>query len=94
MCLAIPARVTHVTRIDPAIDTAVVDLGGVSREVSIALVPEVEVGDYVLVHVGYALNRISAEEAQETLRLIAEMTRLLDEEVEAAGEIDTVAKPA
>lgn len=94
MCLAIPARVTHVTRIDPAIDTAVVDLGGVSREVSIALVPEVEVGDYVLVHVGYALNRISAEEAQETLRLIAEMTRLFDAEVGAAGEIDTVAKPA
>ncbi|QGU33328.1 HypC/HybG/HupF family hydrogenase formation chaperone [Thermochromatium tepidum] len=84
MCLAIPARVTHITRIDPAIDTATVDLGGVAREVSIALVPEVEVGDYVLVHVGYALNRISQEEAEETLRLMAEMTRLLDDEMDQA----------
>ena len=84
MCLAIPARITARTQIDPAIDTAQVDLGGVSREISIALVPEVAVGDYVLVHVGYALSTVSADEAQETLRLMADMARLLDADSSAA----------
>ena len=69
MCLAVPARVTS---IDEAADTATVALGGVSKQVSLALVDAAEVGDYMLVHVGYALNRISPEEAERTLRLIAE----------------------
>lgn len=87
MCLAIPARVTERTHIDPAIDTAQVDLGGVVREVSIALVPEVAVGDYVLVHVGYALSTVSADEAQETLRLLTEMAQMLD--ADAHSDADT-----
>ena len=68
MCLAMPARVIEIEG-----DTARVNLGGVRKAVSLALVDGVEVGDYVLVHVGYALNRISTEEAERTLALFAEV---------------------
>ena len=67
MCLAIPARITA---IDPDGETATVALGAVSRACSLALVDGAAVGDYVLMHVGYALNRISPEEAAETLALM------------------------
>ncbi|MCG6859730.1 MAG: HypC/HybG/HupF family hydrogenase formation chaperone [Chromatiaceae bacterium] len=69
MCLAIPAKITS---IDEKADTASVTLDGVSKQVSLALVDGAEIGDFVLVHVGYALNRISPEEAERTLQLIAE----------------------
>ncbi len=69
MCLAMPARVVEV---DEATDMAVVSLGGVRKEVSLALVEDVSVDDYVLIHVGYALNKVSEEEAQKTLELFAE----------------------
>lgn len=74
MCLAIPARVVAV----PAPDRALVDLGGVRKEVSLALVDGVAPGDYVIVHVGYALTRLDPEEAERTLRTFAE-AGLLDE---------------
>lgn len=67
MCLAIPARVVEIA----ADDQAVVDLGGVRKEVSLALVEDVGVGDYVIVHVGYALTRLDPEEAEKTLALMA-----------------------
>jgi hydrogenase expression/formation protein HypC len=69
MCLAVPAQITA---IDGEADSATVALGSVHKEISLALVDGVEIGDYVLVHVGYALNRISPEEAQRTLALIDE----------------------
>jgi len=69
MCLAIPAQITA---IDDSADAATVALGGVSKQVSLALVDDVRIGDYVLVHVGYALNKISPAEAARTLQLIAE----------------------
>ncbi|MFZ1573768.1 MAG: HypC/HybG/HupF family hydrogenase formation chaperone [Chromatiaceae bacterium] len=68
MCLAVPARVVA---LDPTTDMATVALGAVTKEISLALVENTEVGDYVLVHVGYALGRISPEEAERTLALIA-----------------------
>ena len=68
MCLAVPARV--VERLPD--EMARVELGGVIQLVSLALVDEVEVGDYVIVHVGHALAVIDPEEAEETLRLLAE----------------------
>ncbi len=68
MCLAIPARVVEIQENDQAI----VDLGGVRKDVSLALVEGVEVGDYVIVHVGYALTRLDPEEAEKTLALMAE----------------------
>ena len=68
MCLAIPARVVELQ----GNDTAIVDLGGVRKDVSLALVEDVAVGDYVIVHVGYALTRLDPEEAVNTLAVMAE----------------------
>ena len=69
MCLALPARVVA---IDELTDMATVALGEVKKEVSLALVEDVAVDDFVLIHVGYALNKVSPEEAEKTLRLFAE----------------------
>ena len=73
MCLAIPAQILE---IDDATDTAIVSLGGVRKPVSLALVDDAAIGDYVLIHVGYALNRISPEEAERTLAMIQAMGEL------------------
>ena len=72
MCLAIPAQVVEL-RPD---DNALVDLAGVKKEISLALLDGVAVGDDVIVHVGYALNRLDPEEAEQTLKLFAEMGQL------------------
>ena len=68
MCLAIPARVVSL----PEPQTAVVDLGGVQKRVSLELVDDVQPGDYVIVHVGYALTKLDPEEAERTLQTFAE----------------------
>ncbi|MBT3065292.1 HypC/HybG/HupF family hydrogenase formation chaperone [Rhodoferax sp. U11-2br] len=70
MCLAIPARVVEIL---PG-QRAVVDLGGVRKEVSIDLVADAQVDDYVIIHVGYAIGKIDPEEAQRTLALFAELS--------------------
>ncbi len=77
MCLALPAKIIA---IDEATDMATVALGEVKKEVSIALVEDVKINDFVLIHVGYALNKISPEEAERTLQLFAE-AGLTDESV-------------
>ena len=69
MCLALPAKVVAINK---AIDTATVAIGEVKKEVSLSLVDDVEVGDFVLIHVGYALNKIDQAEAEATLQLFAE----------------------
>ena len=69
MCLAVPARVVAV---DSPRETATIALGEVRKDVSIALVDDVAVDDYVLIHVGFALNKISPDEAQRTLELMNE----------------------
>ena len=68
MCLAIPARVKSVEG-----NEAEVEVGGVGRRASIVLTPEAKVGNYVLLHAGYAINVIDEEEAEETLRLLKEI---------------------
>ncbi|MCP5307526.1 MAG: HypC/HybG/HupF family hydrogenase formation chaperone [Chromatiaceae bacterium] len=77
MCLAIPAQVIELVDIEHA----VVDIGGVRKTISTALVDDLQIGDYVIVHVGYALNRLDPEEAAETLRLIAEFSEVADHEI-------------
>ncbi len=72
MCLAIPAQVVELRDGD----NAVVDLAGVRKEISLSLVDDVAVGDYVIVHVGYALNKLDPEEAAKTLALFAEIGQL------------------
>jgi hydrogenase expression/formation protein HypC len=68
MCLAIPARVVAL----PEPDAALVEVDGVRKKISLALVDGVGVGDYVIVHVGYALTRLDPEEAERTLALFAQ----------------------
>jgi hydrogenase expression/formation protein HypC len=72
MCLAIPARVVELHDAGQA----VVDLGGVRKQVSVALVPEAAVGDYVIIHVGHAIGLIDPVEAQATLALFGELANL------------------
>ena len=67
MCLAIPAKVVELR---PG-ELAVIDLGGVRKEISLALVEDVSPGDYVIVHVGYALQKVDPGEAEKTLALFA-----------------------
>ncbi len=69
MCLALPVKVVEV---GPG-DAAVVDLGGVRKEISLALLDGVQVGDYVILHVGYALSKLDPEEAERTLALFSEL---------------------
>ena len=72
MCLALPALIVSLE----GDDQAVVDLGGVRKQVSIALVPEARLGDYVIVHVGHAIGLIDPEEAARTLELFGELAAM------------------
>jgi hydrogenase expression/formation protein HypC len=69
MCLALPARLVQLN----SGDLAVVDLGGVRKEICVALVPQAREGDYVIVHVGHAIGMIDPDEAQRTLALFGEL---------------------
>ncbi len=69
MCLAIPAQIVS---INPDLETAIVALGPVKKEISVALLDDVAPGEFVLVHVGYALHKVSPEEAERTLAMIRE----------------------
>jgi hydrogenase expression/formation protein HypC len=74
MCLAIPAKLVELLPNEHAI----VDLGGIRKQISIALVSDVVVGDYVIVHVGHAIGRIDPEEAARTLALFDEMAKAVN----------------
>ena len=71
MCLALPALVVELLDAE----TAMIDLGGVRKKISIALVPEAQVGNYVIVHVGHAIGLLDEEEALASLALFAELER-------------------
>jgi hydrogenase expression/formation protein HypC len=73
MCLAIPARILSVSGDDSITRIGRVDFGGVVKDVSLAYVPDAQVGDYVVVHVGYALTKINPEDAARTLALLEEV---------------------
>jgi len=71
MCLAIPAKVLEIRG-----EKAVVDFGGVKREAWITLVDDVKVGDYLIIHTGYAIQRLNKKDAEETLKLFREFETL------------------
>ncbi|CAM2921493.1 hydrogenase expression/formation protein HypC [Legionella steigerwaltii] len=71
MCLALPAQITQI--LDD--DKAIVNIGGITKEISTALLDKVVLDDYVIIHVGYALTRLDEHEAQKTLNLFAQMTQ-------------------
>jgi hydrogenase expression/formation protein HypC len=73
MCLAVPGKVISIDKSDPELRMAKVDFSGVTKEISVQWLPEVKVGDYILAHVGMALNILNEDEALETLRLLKEL---------------------
>ena len=79
MCLAIPAQIVGI--VDAEGGLAKAEISGVRRNVSIALCPEAEVGDWVLVHVGFALDRIDEEQARRTLELLEQIGEPYEQEV-------------
>jgi hydrogenase expression/formation protein HypC len=87
MCLAIPGKIVSVAGDDPMMRTGRIDYGGVIKEANLAYVPEATVGDYVIVHVGFALSRIDEEEAQKVFEYLREMDELgeLEESASATG---------
>jgi hydrogenase expression/formation protein HypC len=79
MCLAVPGRVLNVDGEDPAFRSGNVDFCGVRKTINFAFTPEVQPGDFVLVHVGFAISRIDAEEAARTFRYLAQIGALEEE---------------
>jgi hydrogenase expression/formation protein HypC len=80
MCLAIPGKILSISGEDPFERMGKVNFGGIAKEVNLAYVPEAKVGDYVIVHVGFALSTLDEEEANKTLEYLRQMEEL--------GELD------
>lgn len=78
MCLAIPGKILEIEQ-RKGLRVGRVQFGGIVREASLDFVPEAQLGDYVLVHVGFAISRVDAEEAERTYQLLEQMGALQDE---------------
>ncbi|MEK6799877.1 MAG: HypC/HybG/HupF family hydrogenase formation chaperone [Planctomycetota bacterium] len=79
MCLAVPGRITRIADAEPSMRSGKVDFGGIVKDVNLAFVPAATVGDYVLVHVGFAISQVNEQEAMrvfEYLRQIDELGEL------------------
>ena len=87
MCLAIPGRIVEVYGADSQFRFAKADFAGIGKEISLSFTPEAVVGDYVLVHVGFALTVVSTEEAEKTLDFLRTLTshEELAKELEGSG---------
>jgi len=75
MCLAIPALIKSIRN-----EEADIDMGGIMRRISLRLTPQAKVGDYVIVHTGYAINILDQHEARETLKLFEQLAKAAEEE--------------
>ena len=73
MCLAVPGKVMRIVDDPLGIKMATVSFGGVNKEVCLACVPDVQVGEYVIVHAGFAISKLDAKEARETLAILREI---------------------
>ncbi|MBL7760311.1 MAG: HypC/HybG/HupF family hydrogenase formation chaperone [Sediminibacterium sp.] len=73
MCLAIPGKILTINALDDTFRTGKVSFGGIQKEVNLCMVPEVQVGDYVLVHVGVAIGKVDEEEAQKVFNYLKDM---------------------
>lgn len=78
MCLGVPGKVTEIYEVG-GLKMGKVDFGGVVREACLAYVPEIQVGEYTVIHVGFAISQISEEEALESLEVLQEITSLEEE---------------
>jgi len=93
MCLAVPGKVLEVSEINGS-RVARVQFGGITRQVHLDLVPEAQIGDYVVVHVGFAISRLNAEEAARTYQLLEEMELLEGAETTPAGSEPAEVEPS
>lgn len=84
MCLGIPGRVVEI-RDDAGLPMGKVDFGGVRKEACLAYLPEIQIGDYVIVHVGFAISRLDEDEALKTLEILATMGDLVSQELATMG---------
>ncbi len=85
MCLAVPGKITSISGVDSLTRTGKVDFGGVLKEVSLAYVPEANAGDYVIVHVGFAISRLDEAEANQVFEYLREMEELSELDAPAAS---------
>ena len=82
MCLGIPGKIVNIEDNPLGVPMGKVSFGGIIKEVCLAFTPEVQLGDYVIVHVGFALSRLDEEEARQTLEAFAELERIAEEQGE------------
>ena len=83
MCLAVPGKIVSIEGADPVFRSGKVNFGGIQKNVNLAYVPEAKIGDYVLVHVGFAISTIDEEQAQEVFEYLRQMGELA--EIEESG---------
>jgi hydrogenase expression/formation protein HypC len=83
MCLAIPGKIESITGDDPLSRVGRINFGGIVKEASLAYVPEANVGNYVIVHAGFALSRVDEDEAQKVFEYLKQMEEL--DELKEAG---------
>lgn len=78
MCLAVPGKIISLSDTEPLMRTGRVSFGGIVKDVNLAYVPEAQIGDYVLVHVGFALSTLDETEAQQVFEYLRQMDELSD----------------
>jgi hydrogenase expression/formation protein HypC len=76
MCLAIPGKITSISGEEPLTRMGKIDFGGILKEASLAYVPDASIGDYVIVHVGFAISRLDEDEAQQVFKYLRQMEDL------------------
>ena len=86
MCLAVPGKVLSITGDDPLTRVGKVNFGGIIKDVNFAYVPDARIGDYVIVHVGFALNTVDEAEANQVFEYLREMGELAELEEEERKE--------
>ena len=91
MCLAVPGRIVE-TRDERGTKMATIDFDGIRKDICLAYLPDIEVGDYAIVHVGFAISKIDEASALETLEMFRELG-VLDEELGINGGVDEAAAP-
>jgi hydrogenase expression/formation protein HypC len=78
MCLAVPGKIVSIEGEDPVLRCGRVDFSGIVKQINLAYVPEAKIGDYVLVHVGFAINTIDEEEAKQVFEYLRQMGDLAE----------------
>ena len=84
MCLAIPGKIMSIDATDPLMRTGKVNFGGIVKEINLAYVPDAEIGNYVIVHVGFAISIVDEEEANRVFEYLREMDELVELEDEVS----------